>query len=143
MRQAQKEIDQSLDFLGVVHAPVCVLSTEGSSASGAFFPCFNTAAPCFSMEKMLPRHCSLRCFAHTQAHAVPTPKKSCDWSISFCACVIVFVSNARVNNVLFLFYTPPSYLFHHHFQEFQVCQSHHLSSGKFLPCFRSYSNSGK
>ena len=101
MRQAQKEIDQSLDFLGVVHAPVCVLSTEGSSASGAFFPCFNTAAPCFSMEKMLPRHCSLRCFAHTQAHAVPTPKKSCDWSISFCACVIVFVSNARVNNVLF------------------------------------------
>ena len=101
MRQAQKEREQSLDFLGVVHAPVCVLSTEGSSASGAFFACFNTAAPCFSMEKMLPRHCSLRCFAHTQAHAVPTPKKSCDWSISFCACVIVFVSNARVNNVLF------------------------------------------
>ena len=100
MRQAQKEIDQSLDFLGVVHAPVCVLSTEGSSASAAVFPCFNTASPCFSMEKLLPRHCSLRCFAHTQAHAVPTPKKSCDWSISFCACVIVFVSNARVNNVL-------------------------------------------
>ena len=70
MRQAQKEREQSLDFLGVVHAPVCVLSTEGSSASAAVFPCFNTAAPCFSMEKMLPRHCSLRCFAHTQAHAL-------------------------------------------------------------------------
>ena len=103
MTQAQKEIDQSQDFLGVGTACACVCAKHrreqcrGSSFSmlkhgEAVLKHGKTAA-----EALLPSVLS------THTGACTTPKKSSDCSLSFCACLIVFVSNARMNNVLFLF----------------------------------------
>ena len=89
IRQAQKEREQSRDFLGVGTACACVCAKHRrEQCRGSIFSMLKHGAAVLKHAKNAPE-ALLPSVLSTHTGACTTPKKSSDWSISFCACLIV------------------------------------------------------